>query len=235
LSQWRPRGRRRSHAASRGRSREAGRTRRSERLRSLRTFKMATSAALWCVSIAQWNQRQHPPAELGGEHANGNDCQDVIYPGDRMGEGIISPLASQCPACASAAAGARTKAAANVVGIARLMIILLPPRGRDSSGLAEGGLRYIKSSPTISVNNQRRRHRSQRNFRADNLRRYIRPRRLVHQGDSDRRLGRTLIDTSSRGPPNVSSCRCTVPVQAATAKRRDGEARCMSMNNSERN
>jgi len=30
----------------------------------------------------------YTPAELGGEHANGDHCQDVIYPGDRMGEAI---------------------------------------------------------------------------------------------------------------------------------------------------
>lgn len=74
----------------------------------------------------------------------------------------------------------------------------------------------IKSSPTISVNNQRRRHRSQGTLEPRNFARITqddtsRPRRLVHQGDSDGRLGRTLIDTSSRGPPNVGSCRCTVP------------------------
>jgi len=29
-----------------------------------------------------------PSTVLGGEHANGNHCQDVIYPGDRMAEAI---------------------------------------------------------------------------------------------------------------------------------------------------
>jgi urease subunit gamma len=41
-----------------------------------------------------------------------------------------------------------------------------------------------------------------RHFRADTPERYVRPRWLVHQGDSDGTLGRTLIDASGRAVTN---------------------------------
>ena len=37
---------------------------------------------------AQGHQPQRPPAKLGGEHADGDHCQDMIDPGDRMGEAL---------------------------------------------------------------------------------------------------------------------------------------------------